>query len=95
MSTEELLGMFWNRFDMLYTPERCMKCGKPMPAIRDEEGIIVGYGGSAVIDTEVLCLGQVFDREWHKKHYVGGLCPDCDEYGKKTVGVHSDRIGGD
>lgn len=33
---EELVGMFWNRFDALYVPDRCMKCGKPLSAIRDK-----------------------------------------------------------
>ncbi len=79
---EEPLGMFWNRFDVLYTPERCMKCGKQMPAIRDEEGIIVGYSGCGVMDTKIDCIGQVLDKEWHKKHYVGSLCPDCDGFGE-------------
>ena len=95
MSSEELLGMFWNRFDVLYTPERCMKCGELLDAIRDEEGIIVGYCGSGVVNTEIPCLGAVLDAKWIKEHFVGYLCEDCDEYGKKTIEVRSDRKGGD
>ena len=79
--------MFWNTFDALYVPDRCMKCGRMLTACRDPySGVIVGYCGSGVVDMDIQSRGSVLDPKWMGKHFIGYLCEDCDSWGKRKDG---------